>query len=313
MAEALMVQDGEVVDWTADAAYSAGDVIQLRDGRAAVVSVDCASGDVVGVHVTGIFKVAKTTSMVVLIGSKLFWDHSANKAHLLHRFDRDFYLGMAQEDATSAGTTVKVALNTKPSYTVTLGDGFASIPIVTAGINHQIIGHGDGVSLIFDATNEAQKLDALSQRGFAPASIPIAEALVCINSNGSTSAVDFSVGLANGTHATDADSITESLFVHMDGGALDILLESDDGTTEVNATDSTVDAVAGTPFLVQWDLRDLSDIQVYIDGVNVLPSSVFKLNAATGPLKLLAHVEKTSAAATGNYSVMFLGARTAQA
>ena len=86
--EAQLIQKGQTVDWTADADYSAGAVIQLRDGRAGVVSVDCVSGALVGVHVGGIFKVLKTASMVVLIGSRLFWDHSANKAHLLHRNDR---------------------------------------------------------------------------------------------------------------------------------------------------------------------------------------------------------------------------------
>lgn len=311
--EAQLVQAGATVDWTADAAYSAGAVIQLRDGRAGVVSVDCVSGEVVGVHVEGIFKVAKTTSMVVLIGSRLFWDHSANKAHLLHRADRDFFLGSAMEDATSAATTVKVNLNAKPVPTLSLADGFASVPVLTAGINTRIIGQGDGVSLIFDTTAEAQKMDALGIRGLAPAAIPIVEALICVNTNGDDAAFDFNVGLANGTHATDADSITESLFCHIDGASTNIALESDDGTTEVAATDSTVDFTAGTPFLVQWDLRDLSDIQVYVDGVNVLPASVFKLNAATGPLKLLAHMEKSGNDTPGNVTVMSLIARAAQA
>jgi hypothetical protein len=46
------------------------------------------------------------------------------------------------------------------------------------------------------------------------------------------------------------------------------------------------------------DMRNPADIQLYVDGVNVLPSSVFKLDAATGPIGLLAHVEKTSGTAT---------------
>lgn len=312
MAEAVRVQCGELIDWTSDAAYSAGDVIQLRDGRAGVVSVDCASGAIVGVWVSGVFTCAKTTSMVVLIGSRLFWDHSANKAHLLHRNDRDFFLGSAQEDATSAATTVKVALNVKPNYTIGLDSGFVSVPVVTAGINHQIIGMKEGVQLSLDATAEAQKLDALSCRGMTPAAIGIVDALICVNDGGSTANLDVSIGLANATHATDADSIVESLFVHLDGNNTNINLESDDNTTEVAATDTTVDYTAGTPFLVQFDLRNTSDIQAYIDGVNVLPNSVFKLNAATGPLKCLAHVEKTSNNTLGSVTVLSLGARTAQ-
>lgn len=318
--EARYVQDGCTVDWTSDAAYSAGDVIQLRDGRAGVVTVDIESGKKVGVYVSGIFEVQATTSMVILMGSRLFWDHSANKAHLLHRADRDFFLGCAQGGGathsgtiakTSAGTVVRVDLNKQPVYTVDLKSGFVSVPINTAGFPF-VHGTGEGVNLGFSATAEAQKVDALSHRGMAPAAIAIVDALICVNTNGDATATDLSVGIASGTHATDADSIAESLFIHIDGTSANIYAESDDGTTEVAATDTTVDFTAGTPFLAQWDLSDLSDIQLYIDGVNVLPSSVFKLNAATGPLKCLAHFEKTSDDSPGNVSVLLLGARTAQ-
>lgn len=310
--EAQLVQEGCAVDWIADGTYTQGAVIQLRDGRAAYVTSDCTSGQVVGVKVTGIVKVLKTTTMVVLIGSRLFWDHSANKAHLLHRNDRDFFLGTAVEDATSSATTVLVNLNAKPvSATSFLHGGFASVPINTAGFPF-VAGTGEGCILGFSATAEAQKVDALSLQGFAPAAIPIVEALICVNDGGDAAALDLNIGIANGTHATNADTITESLFIHIDGNAVDILAESDDGTTEVAATDTTVNYTAGTPFLAQWDLRDLSDIQLYIDGVNVLPASVFKLNAATGPMKLLCHMEKTSDDTPGNVSIGYIGARTAQ-
>lgn len=307
--EAAYLQEGESVDFTPTAAVSAGQIVQLPDGRAGFAPTAIAAGVLGAVQVSGIAKVAKTTSMVVLNGSELFWDASANKAHLLHRNDADFSIGSAIEDEASAATTVKVDLNRKPVYTATLRDGFASAPINTAGFPF-VGGVGDGVNLGFSATAEAQKVDALSHRGFAVGTKCVVEALICVNTNGDSSAVDINVGLANATHSTDADSITESLFVHLDGNSTNINLESDDGTTEVASTDTTVDFTAGTPFLVQWDIRDNTDIQVYIDGVNVLPSTVFKLNAATGPLKLLAHMEKTSDDSPGNVSVLKLGYRT---
>lgn len=316
MAEALTYASGDIIEVTADAAYSDGDVIQVRDGRAGIVRGDYASGALMSVEVTEglIVTVAKTASMVVLPGSRMFWDHSANKAHILHRNDRDFFLGTAIEDVASATTTMKVALNKHPTYAVSLASGFVSVPINTAGFPF-VHGTGEGVNLGFSATAEAQKVDALTHRGFAGGSTgaeAIFHALICVNTNGDASAVDINIGLANGTHATDADSITESMFCHIDGNSANINLESDDGTTEVAATDSTVDFTAGTPFLVQFDLRDLTDIQAYIDGVNVLPSSVFKLNAATGPLKVLAHMEKTSDDSPGNVSVLYAGVTTAQ-
>jgi predicted RecA/RadA family phage recombinase len=314
MAEAVLATQvgAETVKFTADAAYSSGDVIQLRDGRAGVVVTDVASGADGAAYVTGVFDVEKTTSMVILPGSRLFWDHSANKCHLLHGNDRDFFLGVSLEDEASAATTARVDLNAVPKDTLSLGQGFVPVPVVTAGINHHIIGHGEGVTLIFDLTAEAQKMDALSLRGLAPAANPIVDALICVNTNGDDAAFDLNIGLASGTHATDADSIAESLFCHIDGNSTNIALESDDGTTEVAATDSTLDFTAGTPFLVQWDCRDLADIQVYVNGVNVLPASVFKLDAATGPLKLLAHMEKTANDTPGNVSVLRLTARASQ-
>lgn len=308
--EAQFVQDGEMIDWVADADVVGGQVIQLRDGRAAVVSVDASSGDTVGVYISGIYTAQKTGTMVVLDGSRLFWDHSANKAHLLHRNDRDFYLGVAQDDAASADTTVPVALNVDPVYTVSLEHGFASAIVQTAGFPYAQ-GNGRGAAVAFSATAEAQKADALSHRGMAPGAMGIVDALICIGTAPDNAAVDISIGLANGTHATDADAIAESLFVHLDGNDTKINLESDDGTTEVAATDTTKTWTAGTPFLVQWDLRDLTDIQAYVDGVNVLPNSVFKLNAATGPLKALLHAEKTADDSPGFVSA-FIGVRTAQ-
>jgi hypothetical protein len=50
---------------------------------------------------------------------------------------------------------------------------------------------------------------------------------------------------------------------------------------------------------------------VYINGVNALPASVFKLNAATGPMKPVAHLEKTAATDVYNISAA-VGIRSAQ-
>jgi predicted RecA/RadA family phage recombinase len=309
-AEAVYRNPGVSVDYTPTVAMTAGEVRQLPDGRAAFAPTAIAAADEGAVTVSGIVEVLKTATMVMLKGSRVYWDHSANKAHLLQVNDRDFYLGIVQETAASAGTTVKVAINADPRYTISLGDGFVSAPVVTAGLLPAgVIGHAEGVSLIFDTTAEAQKMDALSLRGVAVDAPCLVEAEICINTNGDDAAFDLNVGLANATHADDADSITESLFAHIDGASLNINAESDDGETEVAATDTTVDAVAGTPFLVQWDLADWSDIQMYINGVNVLPDTVFDISAATGPLKLLAHMEKTANDSPGNVTVSRLGLR----
>jgi len=310
MAEATYLNPGVSVDHTPTTAMAAGEVRQYPDGRAFFAPTEIPAGKKGSVTVEGIVKVAKTASMVMLKGSRVFWDASANKAHLLHANNAtDFYFGIVQETAASAATIVKVAINANPKYTIDLGDGFWSVPISTAGWPH-IIGHKEGVSMIFDVTAEAQKLDALSNIGIPVDTPCLVEAEVCINLNGDDAAFDFGVGLANTTHATSTDDITETLLIHTDGASLDINAESDDGSTEVAATDTTKDAVVGTPFLAQFDLSDYEDIQLYINGVNVLPDSVFKLNAATGPLKLLAHMVKSSNNSPGNITVRRLGLRT---
>lgn len=310
-AEAVYLNPGISIDHTPTTAMAAGEVRQLPDGLACFAPTAIAAGAKGAVTISGIVEVVKTATMVMLKGSRVFWDASANKAHLLQVDNTtDFYFGIVQETASSAATTVKVAINADPKYTIDLGDGFWSVPVCTAGLMNAAIGHKEGVSLIFDTTAEAQKHDALSNIGIAVATPCLVEAEICINLNGDDAAFDFNVGLANATHATDADSITESLFIHTDGASLNICAESDDGTTEVAATDTTKDAVVGTPFLAQWDLSNWEDIQLYINGVNVLADSVFKLDKATGPLKLLAHMEKTSNDSPGNVTVRRLGLRT---
>lgn len=312
--EATFVQEGEMIDWTADADVVSSQVIQLPDGRAGVVSVDAVSGAVVGVYVSGIFTMQKTTSMVMLIGSWLYWDHSANKVHLLHGGDRDFFVGSATEDGTSAGTTIKVNLNVKSVYTASLENGFQTVKIQTAGFPNACGAGRMGFNAQLDATAEAQKGDALSFDKLSVAAVgeSIADFLISINDNGGSNALDVNIGIANGTHATDADSITEAIFAHFDGNDTKINLASRDGTTTVASTDTTITYTEGTPFLVQFDLRNLADIQCYINGVLALAATVFKLDAASGPLKVLAHVEKSADATIGNASLLRGGIRSAQ-
>jgi predicted RecA/RadA family phage recombinase len=67
MPEAIKYQDEDcVLDYTPDAAVSGGEVIQLKNGMAAVLPVDLASGVVGAAETEGVFTVTKTASMVIL-------------------------------------------------------------------------------------------------------------------------------------------------------------------------------------------------------------------------------------------------------
>jgi predicted RecA/RadA family phage recombinase len=314
MSEALLSNSSDVVAQPTPAAgYASGEVIQLADGRAAVVQGLRAltSGEEAGLKTTGQHTFAKTAGVVILKGDRVYWDRSANTATPLQAVaGADFVLGVALADAASADTTVSVDLNVQPVYVVDLLRQPAdTVLVLTAGTPALTMGPGYA-KLAFSATAEVQKVDALSQAS-VPVAIPfVVEGRMAVYDIGDANVVDINVGVAIATHASDADSITESLFLHLDGTALDILAESDDGTTEVAATDTTVDAVDDTYFDFRFDCRDLTNIKIYINGVRVLAASTFKLNAATGPLKLLAHLEKTSNDTPGEIRIAHLAIRT---
>ncbi len=313
MSEALLTKDADTIDVITPAAgYASGEVIQLSDGRAAVVMglTPRTSGEPATLKTRGQFTLAKTASVMILEGDQLYWDRSANTVTPLKAAaGADFAIGVAVKDAASADTTVLCDLNVKPVYTIDImRDPTESVIVLTAGTPAVTMRPGQA-EITFSATAEAQKADILSVHS-VPVTIPfIVEGRIAIYDIGDDAALDINIGIANGTHATDADSITESCFLHLDGKALDIFAESDDGTTEVAATDTLVDAVDNTYFDFRMDCRDLTDIQIYINGVNVLPASVFKLDKATGPLKLLAHLEKTSNDTTADVRISHLAIR----
>lgn len=307
MADATYLRDAEDIRLTTAAAASPGECWQMADGRAAFLPGQSGveSGARIGFKTDGQVTMPKPATFCLLDGGKVFWDHSANTTSFKKVNDRDFLVGVAVGDAALADTTCVVNLNVKQNVTIDLlRDGALTVPTGTQAVGGfgfpEIVGGVPALSLT--ATNEAQCVDLLSVDRVAVSSNPIAEIVLRVAANGSTSAVDITAGLANGTSTTDADAITESVFAHIDGGSLAINAESDDGTTEVAATDTTKVFAAGSAvanrFELWFDLRNPADIQIYVEGVNVLPSTVFTLAAATGPLGLLVHLEKSSSTAT---------------
>lgn len=320
MSEANKYQDdANTIDYTPDAAITGGEVIQLADGRAAVINSDLASGEPGGASAEGVYSVAKTASIVFLKGDDVFWDHSANTATYKQVSDRDFWLGTAYEDAAAAATEVKVQLNVRAQYKVDLlTDAFKSALAGTAaagGFGYPVRLGGSSI-LELTATNEAQKVDLLSVQGFAPDSNWIAEGRFRVLSDGSGTAADLSLGVASATHATDADSIAESALIHLDANNVNINAECDDGTNETAATDTTIDYTEGSDAAHEVDFkidgRDPSSLKFYINGARVLEGTTFNMSAASGPLFLLAHLEKTSSTDTYKIGVDKLRVRTGQ-
>lgn len=320
MADATYLSEDCERNITLAATVNAGEVQQLPSGRAGVMAglTSGASGDKRAFYDEGKFTVTKASGVVILDGGPVYWDHSANAATYKTVNDRDFYIGVAVGDAASADTTMVVDLNKRGSYTLDAVNG-RSLSVATgtaaAGGFGLTTSYGASRGLSLTATNEAQCIDLLTVDRVAVGANPIVEGIIRLGANGSTSAVDFNIGLANGTSTTDADAVTEHVFFHVDGGALDILAQSKDGTTTVSATDTTIDITAGSAvanaFEFWIDARDTANVKLYINGARVLSGTTFRLDAATGPLGLLAHLEKTSGTATaGPVYVDALRART---
>ena len=316
MSDAQYSADADVVKWTAEAAFEAGEVVQLPDGRAGVITglEAIASGDEVAAKVSGIVTVTKTASICFLAGGRVFWDRSADAAHF-RPLSGDFYLGTVAKDAASAATTMTVDLNAKQ---VNLID-FDGSPGETLWTHSAALGQGVTAAtpaarckLAFDAVAEVARAALYPTETAKHVPIgdsPILEMKIACYNVGDDAALDVNFGLANGSHDTDFDSVTEFVGFHVDGAALDLKAESDDGTTEVAATDTTVNLADDTYVEVWIDCRDLDDIQLYVDGVNVLPDSVFKLDAATGPMFPIVHLEKTSNDTVADYRVEFIKLR----
>jgi predicted RecA/RadA family phage recombinase len=323
VAEASFVRTAGEVRVTVQAAAAAGEFRQLADGRAAYLATGqtgAAAGDNRSFKADGQVTLPKAAGVTLLDGGRAFWDHSANAVTFRKVNDRDFYAGRVVGDAADGDTTCTVNLNVDPRDDIDLlRDAALSVATGTQAAGGfglpAVFGGARGLSLT--ATNEAQCVDLLSVDRFDKAANAIVEALIRVAANGSTGDVDFNVGIASGTHASDADAITEHVFFHLDGGSVDIRAQSKDGTTTVAATDTTVDVTAGPAVANRkefWiDTRDPANVKLYVDAVRVLPATVFRIDGAAGPLGLLAHLEKAAGTATaGPVYIDRLSARLAE-
>lgn len=305
MQEATYYSDGYKVDYTPAVAMSSGEVVQISDGRAGIAIGDIAAAVEGAVQVRGVVTVAKTASINILDGGRVFFDHSAGTATYKPLNDRDFYMGVAVGDSLSSATTVKVDLNVQQANIIDINStAFLSVPTGTQAIGG--FGHlkpyGGARSFALTATSEVQCIDALSVDKFSKDANAIAEIIFRLGTNGSTSDVDLNFGIANGTSTSDADAISEHVLFHVDGGSLVVNAQSKDGTTTVAAATTGVSATAASATADRvecWiDTRDTANVKLYVNGARVISGSTFKIDGATGPFGLLAHLEKATGTAT---------------
>lgn len=295
MPEAAYHSEGKKVDFVTVAAVSAGEVLQVPDGRAGVAITGVAAGETVSCQISDIHKLAKTANEIYVPGQRLYWDASASKVTAVPPVTAaDYFVGCAVDDAAAADTEAEVALNENWEGSIDQRTAtFAVLPVLTSG-DPRVMQVGGGLRFSLDATNEAQKIDALSHKAVSLDSDWIFLAEVVIDA-AAGSATDISIGVADGTHATDFQSVATLCTIHVDGGSQNILVQSDDGSTDVAPIDSTIDWTAAVPFALAIDGRDPADIKLYINGIReTAAATTLALAAAASGLKACVHIEKTA-------------------
>lgn len=253
----------------------------------------------------------KAADFVALAGNRAYWNPTAG--NVTWRRGK-YYLGRFGADAAYAATTCEVNLNVDPPYDLDI----ARDPFITAMVGTQALGglalnrRGGCHNAVLSSLSEAQKVDALSKTYFETGDNAIVEFGWAVVNDGAGSSPDLSVGVASGTHATDADSIAQHLLMHLDGNSTTIKFQSKDGTTTVAATDSTKTYTEGAMNRKEcwFDLRDPTAAKVYVDGV--LIATTHNVSAAASPWYLLFHLEKTSSADIYEFDLEWLRARTAK-
>ena len=268
---------------------TAGELIQLPDGKAGYVEglTNVAAGEPASIRTGGQVVIPKTTSIVFLDGGECFWDHSENKGHFKAVNDRDFYAGSVVGEHAAADTEVRINLNERPVYNVDLArDGFTSVAVGTAAAGGfgQAVSQGGSIPLEITATNEAQKVDAMSVAGFSLAAKGIFRGIFRVTNDGGSGVQDFSLGIADGTNATDFQSVNAFATIHLDGNVLAINAESDNNSTDVNPTDTTKVYAEGAALAnrveVWIDARDPASVKFYVEAVRVLTGTTFILTGA---------------------------------
>lgn len=311
-----MVRDAGMEYVLAAATIAPYEIQQAPSGKCGIHdnAVSVSSGNYYYLRTAGHATCTKTNGFNALKGNRAYWDHSANAVNYKKVNDRDFYMGRFAEDATNAALSCVVDLNADPPYDLDVArDPFDTTYVGTQGLNTMgIFRRGGTHKFLVDATNQAQKMNIITKDGFALGANAIIEFAVEVVSDGAGTVVDVSIGAANADDSDNADDITDSLFMHLNANDVNIYFESDDGSTEVAATDSTIDYTEGTRFEVWMDMRNPASVVMYVNGTQVLSGSTFNVNASVATWYLMAHIEKSSSTDTYELDLDWLRAHYAE-
>lgn len=114
--ESRYIKSGDVLDYTPGSALTAGDVLQLEDGRAAVAVRDIAAGTAGSVRTRGVNAFLSASGTTFSKGDQAWWDSSANLAIATPGEAADFFLGSCEVAKVSGETEVFVRMNECPEF-----------------------------------------------------------------------------------------------------------------------------------------------------------------------------------------------------
>jgi hypothetical protein len=129
----------------------------------------------------------------------------------------------------------------------------------------------------------------------SPTKKPIFEARVAITTASPNAAETLIIGLVSARNDTVA-SIADHCMFKWTGANNNILIDTDDGTTDTSDQDTTSDWVSGTYYKFKIDMSDLTDVKFFIDGERQLRSTTFDVSAmaASDYLQPIVEIQKAS-------------------
>lgn len=290
------------IEFTAPRALVCGEVVELPDGRAGVVAglAGFAEGDLAAAYVENHYLFAKVADIVLLAGQEVWFVPASNAASYWQ--SGAIRVGVCIKDAAASDTTVAVDLNAVKTYAIDTSRGQWTTTAVNQSADFTALAGGT-LKFAIDNGNEAGKVVLISDETIDVDDKIIMEGRLAIF-DASDNTVDINVGLASADHATDFEAIATFAAIHVDGGSTNILVHSDDGTTDVAPVDSTLDYTDDAYLHLLVDARDKEDVKIYVNGVLAVPDgTTLAMTAYTSTLHVIAHAEKTTGTATAEVRV----------
>lgn len=289
--------------------------LQLRDGRAALLEQDVDTAGIALPTVQHIYECTKESAINLLDGVEVWWDYGNNRATYKRADSKSFLLGTAVGDALAGATTVLVDFGVRPVHAAELGDGYWTAEAVD-GLGVSVL-PGGGVKLAFDNATEAAQAALISTVPISADQNPIVKFRMAVFDIGDNAALNINIGLASGSHATDFQTVSQFVAFRFKGSDLSIWGESDDGSTDVAAVDTTLNATDDTEFVCWIDCRDKSNCKLYVNGVRVLngttgAATTLTLAAYSGSLFLIIHMTKTSDDTTADVRLLEMAVQTSE-